>query len=243
MIIKCETIRKELKRMSDPAKAKVLAGFFKTGEGEYGEGDVFLGVTVPKIRTLTKKFRTLELDEVVKLLKSPVHEERLTALLLMVSKFQRTDESERGKICETYLEHTKWINNWDLVDLSAEKIVGPWYEGRDRTVLIRLARSPSIWERRIAILSTFHYIKRGYPAETLRIAKILLKDRHDLIHKAVGWMLREVGKRCARAVEERFLKEHAAIMPRTMLRYAVERFPEPLKRHYMEIAIQPQPQA
>lgn len=228
-----EQLRRELKKKADPKRAKLLQGFFKTGPGEYGEGDVFLGITVPESRKTAKKFKDLPLADVKKLLKSKYHEERLVALLILVHVFQ-SEEKKREAIYAFYLKNTKYINNWDLVDLSAHKIVGPWLEDKPRAILTELAKSKNLWERRIAILSTFHFINKGDCKDALRIAKMLLHDKHDLIHKAVGWMLREVGKRCSMKEEEDFLRKHYREMPRTMLRYAIERFPEKKRQGYLK---------
>jgi 3-methyladenine DNA glycosylase AlkD len=228
-----QVIRADLRSLSDPVKAKVLARFFKTGPGQYGCGDRFLGVVVPKIREVVKSHRQARDEEVLKLLRSPYHEERLAALLMLVEQYRRADASRKKGIYKLYLANAAHINNWDLVDLSAPAIVGDQLFGKDTSDLTRLALSKNLWERRIAMPSTYHSIRRGESREALRIAGILLHDTHDLIHKAVGWMLREVGKRCSREEECRFLDKHAAAMPRTMLRYAVELFPEELKRGYM----------
>lgn len=228
-----DEIRARLQMLADPQRAKVLQGFFKTGPGQYGEGDVFLGIVVPVQRKLAKEFQDLPIKEVRQLLKSPIHEERLLALLILVRQYTRGDEAKRQQIYELYLKHTRWINNWDLVDLSAEHIVGAQLAERSKQPLYDLAKSTLLWDRRIAILATFHTIKRGEFAPTLKIAAMLLEDKEDLIHKAVGWMLREVGKRDQQA-EECFLKQHYPRMPRTMLRYAIERFPKPLREGYMK---------
>lgn len=223
-------LRSDLRKFADPAKAKTLQRFFKTGEGEYGEGDIFLGATVPDSRKVAKGHSGLRMWEVEELLKSPVHEERLVAILILVEKFEA---GEREKVAEFYLRHARKVNNWDLVDLSAYKILGERVmETRDSSVLYRLAESENLWERRMAIVSTFAFIRRGVFRDTLKIAEMLLQDRHDLMHKAVGWMLREVGKRDEKALEG-FLDRHAAGMPRTALRYAVERIPEARRKVYM----------
>jgi 3-methyladenine DNA glycosylase AlkD len=228
-----ETIGKEIKRLADPEKAKILQRFFKTGPGQYGEGDIFAGVTVPVIRKLVRKHRDLPLKDTAKIVQSPVHEERLLALLILVEKYRRGDDATRKRIYSLYLKNTRYINSWDLVDLSAEHIVGAFLYGTDRAPLYRLARSKSLWERRIAILATFHDIKQGNPDHTLALADVLLADRHDLIHKAVGWMLREVGKRCSADTLRDFLRTRYPFMPRTMLRYAIERFPEAERKDYL----------
>jgi 3-methyladenine DNA glycosylase AlkD len=225
-------LHRDLRKVSTRARAKVSQSFFKTGPGQYGEGDRFLGAAVPDLRKLSIKYGALSRKDVTSLLRSRWHEERLLALLILVRQYGRADDADRTAIYKLYLANTRYINNWDLVDLSADRIVGAHLDARDRALLHKLALSPSLWERRIAILSTFHYIKNGHYEDTLTIAELLLRDEHDLIHKAVGWMLREIGKR-NQAVEERFLKTHAAKMPRTMLRYAIERFPEPLRRRYL----------
>ncbi len=228
-------ISTELRRLADGRRAKVLASFFKTGWGEYGEGDVFYGVTVPVVRGVAGKFaEKAGFDDVSKLLLSKIHEERLAALLILVHKFRHGNPAERKVIYDYYLKNTERVNNWDLVDLSAEKIVGAYLEGRDKSVLRRLAASGNPWERRISIIATFHFIKKGDANQTYEIAMLLLRDKHDLIHKAVGWMLREAGKRCSQKELEGFLGKHAKEMPRTMLRYAIERLPEAKRRRFLK---------
>ncbi len=227
-------LRAELKALGSPAKAKASAWFFKTGPGQYGEGDIFAGVTVPEQRKLARGYRDLPLGDVKQLLESAVHEERLTALIILVEQFRRADESAQELIYEFYLAHTARVNNWDLVDSSAAYIVGPWLEQRDKSILVKLAGSDSVWERRIAMLATYHYIQQGDPADALTIAGLLVNDRHDLIQKAVGWMLREIGKRCSPEAEEEFLVRHYKTMPRTMLRYAIERFPKERREQYLK---------
>lgn len=207
-----------------------MRAFFRTGRGDYGAGDRFIGVDVPAQRRLARRFGELPLDELDALLQSALHEERLVALLILVRQFQRAaDDRTRGRIFRFYLQRRHRINNWDLVDTSAEHIVGAWLADRPRQRLDQLASSPHLWSRRIAMLATFHYIKRGESADALRIANRLLEDPHPLIHKATGWMLREVGKRASIARLRAFLRAHAARMPRTMLRYAIERL-EPGER-------------
>jgi 3-methyladenine DNA glycosylase AlkD len=222
-----------LRACASEGHAVAVRRFFKTGPGEYGEGDEFLGVRVPDIRRIARSGRTLPLAGVVSLLRSALHEERLLALLVLVDRYRRGTPEIREEIYRLYLEHTRYINNWDLVDTSAEHITGAHLFARSRRPLHRLARSSCIWERRIAIMSTFYFIKHGDFDETLALAGALLHDPEDLLHKAVGWMLREVGNR-DRAAEERFLQQHAAVMPRTMLRYAIEKFPPPLRRAYLD---------
>jgi 3-methyladenine DNA glycosylase AlkD len=229
-----EIIRSELRSLSDPVKARVLARFFKTGPGDYGEGDKFYGVVVPKIRSVVKAHRKAPGREIRKLLRSQFHEERLTALLILVDQYQRGDGFQKKKIYDLYLASTAYINNWDLVDLTAPHIVGAYMNGKEPSMLTRLALSKSLWERRIAMLATFYFIRLGESREALRVAELLQRDPHDLIHKAVGWMLREVGKRCSLQAECEFLDAHAATMPRTMLRYAIERFPKRLRLHYLK---------
>jgi 3-methyladenine DNA glycosylase AlkD len=228
-----QKIQKRLRQFASKKKAKILQGFFKTGPGEYGEGDIFLGVVVPDIRRVAKEFHDAPLDEITMLLASSVHEERLLALFMLVHAYSKGDDSRKGKIFRLYLKSTKYINNWDLVDLSAPNIVGAYLLDKSRRPLYALARSRNLWKRRMAILATFPFIKRNDFDDTLGIAKILLKDDHDLMHKAVGWMLREVGKREVTA-EENFLRRHYHKMPRTMLRYAIERFSEGKRRQYLE---------
>ena len=232
MIPTVQDARARLRALGDAEDAVFLQRFFKTGPGEYGEGDRFLGIRVPPLRALVREFQHLPLAGVLELLRSEWHEERLFALLLMVRQYQTGDAEARTAIYDAYLANTRFIDNWDLVDSSAEHVVGAQLDDRDRSVLDALARSESVWERRIAIIATFHFIRRGELADTFRIAEALLGDRHDLIHKAVGWMLREAGKR-DQAAEEEFLRKHHRSMPRTVLRYAIERFPEPLRRRYL----------
>ncbi len=217
-------LRATLRRQADPTRARHVARFFKCGRGEYGEGDRFLGVTVPAQRIVARQFRDLSLADVEALLQSPIHEERLTALLILVDQFRR-HEALRASIVRLYLRRLRWVNNWDLVDTSAPQILGSWLVGRPRDRLDRMARSNNLWQRRIAMVATYRFILDGDSADAIRIATILLEDEHDLIHKAVGWMLREVGKRVGEDVLRGFLTDHAATMPRTMLRYAIERFP------------------
>jgi 3-methyladenine DNA glycosylase AlkD len=223
---------REFKALGNPDDARQARRFFKTGKGEYGEGDRFLGIRVPVIRGCVKRWRDVPLDEAGKLLRSPWHEVRMLALLLMVARYAESDSRGRNAVYRMYLDHTRYINNWDLVDCSAEHVVGAHLFARSRRPLARLARSASLWERRSAVLATFHFIKRNDFAETLVLAGTLLRDPEDLMHKAVGWMLREVGNR-DRATEERFLLKHYHAMPRTMLRYAIEKFPERERQAYL----------
>jgi len=228
-----KNIQKRLKQLASRETAKILQKFFKTGPGEYGEGDIFIGVKVPDLRKLAKEFQDITISEVRALLASSIHEERLLALLILVRNFASGDEITKKKIYELYLENTPFINSWDLVDGSAHHIVGAFLMGKNKAPLFRLAKSENLWERRIAVVSTFHFIKNDQFQETLGIAEILLTDPEDLIHKAVGWMLREIGKR-DRVAEETFLKKHSMKMPRTMLRYAIEKFPEPKRQRYLK---------
>ena len=229
-----ENIKSDTNKLKNPEKAKLLAGFFKTGKGEYGEGDKFLGLMVPQQRSVAKKYRDLKLSDVQSLLKSKFHEYRLIGLLILVHQYEKTDDDKvRTKIVSFYLKNTDYINNWDLVDLTAPKILGHWSLNHDRKILYKLAKSESLWERRISILATFTFIKNNQFDDVLKLSALLLTDSHDLIHKAVGWMLREIGKR-NQSIEENFLKKHYKTMPRTMLRYAIEKFPEKKRQFYLK---------
>ena len=225
-------LRRHLKQLGNVEIARHSTRFFKTGKGEYGEGDRFLGIRVPVLRKLVRTYPELTIVDASKLLKSQFHEERLPALLLLVALYAKSNEEERRSIYHLYLNSTDKINNWDLVDSSAEHIVGAYLCQRSKTPIYELARSPNLWERRIAMMSTYHFIKKNEYKDALRIAEILRNDSQDLIHKAVGWMLREIGKRDVR-VEELFLKTHYKHMPRTMLRYAIEKFPEEKRQGYL----------
>ncbi len=226
-------ISKILQSIANPVIAEHSQRFFKTGRGQYGEGDIFLGIRVPQLREQAGKFKALPLHEVQRLLLSAYHEERLCALLILVQKFAKETPAGQKAIYELYLKNTGRINNWDLVDLSAPQIVGAYLADKNRNILYKLARSKSLWERRIAVLATFYFIKNHQYEDALEIARMLLQDREDLIHKAVGWMLCETGKRNP-AVEKEFLKSHYPIMPRTMLRYAIEKFPEEERLNYLK---------
>jgi 3-methyladenine DNA glycosylase AlkD len=228
-----KTLRTRLRALARPRDAAILQRFFKTGKGEYGEGDVFIGVRLPELRMLCREYWGISVREIIQLLRSRVHEERLLAVLLLVDSFQRGDIAERREIYNLYLANTAFINNWDLVDSSADHIVGAWLEDRSRAPFRHLARSSSLWERRIAIIATLHFIRRDEFEETFLIADRLLEDPHDLIHKAVGWMLREVGNRNTTALR-RFLKDRYRRMPRTMLRYAIEKLPEEQRLAYLK---------
>lgn len=229
-------IQNRLAKLANPRDASFLQRFFKTAPGEYGCGDCFRGIRVPVLRKLAREYKGLTVAQAGQLLRSRFHEDRLLALFLLVGLYARAGENARAAIYRLYLERTDCINNWDLVDCSAEHIVGPFLCESDRRPLYRLARSSNLWERRIAILATFHFIKRGDFSETLKLARLLLRDEEDLIWKAVGWMLREVGKRDLEA-EESFLRVHCKQMPRVMLRYAIERFPEAKRRRYLKGAV------
>jgi len=226
-------VNKEIEKYSNKEKAKLLQGFFKTGKGEYGEGDVFLGITVPKQRQIAERFKDIGLNEIQELLNSQIHEKRLIALLILVERFKKSDEKGKKEIFEFYLNNTKRINNWDLVDLSAPNIVGAFLLDKNRDTLHKLAISENLWEKRISIISTFAFIRNNEVEDTLNISKSLLGDKHDLIHKAVGWALREVGKKNQEALED-FLRKHYKIMPRTMLRYSIEKFPEEKRQKYIK---------
>lgn len=228
------TIDQRLAAAGDPERAIHHQRFFRTGPGQYGHGDRFLGLTVPQARAIARQYRDLEVHDLSRLLDSEWHEARLVALMIAVDRFRRADAQERKAIYGFYLKKTARINNWDLVDLSAYHIAGEYLKDRSRAPLRRLARSRSLWERRIAIVATYAFIRSGELEETLRIAEMLLDDEHDLIHKAVGWMLREVGKRDV-ATLRAFLDRYAPRMPRTALRYAIERFPPAVRRRYLAI--------
>jgi 3-methyladenine DNA glycosylase AlkD len=228
-----QKIKKRLKQLANKEKAEILQRFFKTGPGEYGEGDVFIGVKVPDVRKVAKDFRDTTIGDIIVLLESAIHEERLLALFMLVQKYRSGNNRTKEDIYKLYLNKTRFINNWDLVDGSAQHIVGEHLMDKDKIPLHELASSVNLWERRIAVMATFYFIKHGKYEETLKVAKTLLNDSEDLIHKAVGWMLREVGKRDM-IVEETFLKQHYKKMPRTMLRYAIEKFPESKRQQYLK---------
>jgi 3-methyladenine DNA glycosylase AlkD len=225
-------IKEELQNIRDLEKATLLLKFFKTGKGQYGEGDIFLGIKVSEQRKIAKKHSNIPLDDIGQLLNSDFHEFRLTSLLILVLKYKKEDSIGKKEIVDFYLSHMQNINNWDLVDSSAPYILGDFLLDKDKSILYRLAKSDLLWERRIAILSTFTFIKNHKFEDALNIAEILLFDKHDLIHKAVGWMLREIGKRDDRT-EEEFLKKHYQKIPRTMLRYAIERFDNDKRKIYL----------
>jgi 3-methyladenine DNA glycosylase AlkD len=228
-----ENIRKDLEDLSDPAKAEFSPRFFKAGPGGYAEGDVFIGVTVPNIRSVARRHRDLLFSHIKHLLHSVIYEHRLAALLILVDKFARADATGREKIVRFYLDNLKYVNNWDLVDLSADKILGDYLFDKDRAILYELCDSGHLWSQRVSIMSTFFFIRKGQFDDTFRLAELLLTHKHDLIHKAVGWMLREIGKRDKKA-EESFLKKHCRTMPRTMLRYAIEKFSPEERERYLK---------
>jgi 3-methyladenine DNA glycosylase AlkD len=231
-----EEIKNKLQLLANKEIASHSQRFFKTAPGEYAEGDIFLGIRVPQLRQLAKEYKTIKVEEAKELLSSPFHEQRVLALLILNLIFSTANQEIQQQIYELYLSNTKFINNWDLVDCSAEHIVGKFLVNKDKEILYVLAKSSDLWQRRIAIIATFHFIKNNEFSETLKIAELLLLDKHDLIHKAVGWMLREVGKRNLET-EEDFLKKHYKNMPRTMLRYAIEKFPENHRQSYLKGSI------
>ncbi len=228
-------IQNELKKRADKQHAAKHQSFFKTQPGGYGEGDIFIGVRVPKIRQVAKRFKDIELVQIKELLRAEIHEYRMIALILMVNRFslKTTDLKVKENIYNLYINNKDQINNWDLIDISAPHIVGSWLFEREKDILYSLAESEVLWDRRLTIMSTLNFIRKNEFEHTLKIAKILLHDKEDLIHKAVGWMLREIGKRDLK-VEEEFLKKYFKTMPRTMLRYAIEKFPEDLRLSYLK---------
>jgi hypothetical protein len=232
---KAAALRKALAALGSPAKAAAAARFFKTGPGQYGEGDRFLGVTVPEQRALTAHYLDLPLRDLRGLLRSPIHEERLSALLILVKRFSREDEAGRESILRLYLGNSRFVNNWDLVDQSAHEIVGAWFLDKDRAPLYRLIESPMLWERRIAIVATYRFIRAGESKDVQALAARLFRDPEDLMHKAGGWMLREMGKRVSVEDLRAFLGRHAPAMPRTMLRYAIERLPQAERKRWLSI--------
>jgi 3-methyladenine DNA glycosylase AlkD len=230
-----DNLKKELRAHADLERAKTSAWFFKTAKGQYGEGDKFLGLTMPMQRKIVAKYQDLSFVEIEKLLNDPYHEMRMAAVLVLVSQFTKGDKEQQKSVFDFYLAHAKQINNWDLVDVSAGYIVGGFLNPKNIDILTKLAHSKNLWERRISIIATFYFIKNKQHEPTFKIAEILLTDKEDLIHKATGWMLREVGKRCGQETEEIFLKKHAPQMPRTMLRYSLERFVEEERKKYLSV--------
>lgn len=232
-------VREALRALADPARAVSSARFFKTGKGQYGEGDRFLGVTVPAQRGVARAHRGLPLPETEALLASALHEDRLTALLILVDTHERGDDAVKRASFDLYLRNLARVNNWDLVDSSAHLIVGAFLQAGDRRVLRKLARSPTLWERRVAMIATLAFIRAGESKDAFEIATLLLDDEQDLMHKAVGWMLREVGKYVSEDALRGYLKEHAAAMPRTALRYAIERFPAKERKEWLSVKRRP----
>lgn len=227
-------IEKELNAHENPADAEFLQRFFKTGPGEYGEGDIFIGLRVPKLRAIAKKYQDLSLEEIEKLLDSPIHEHRLAAVIIMAERAKRAQETEKKGLYQLYLRRTDRINNWDIVDSSCRDVIGGYLMDKPRDPLFKLARSPSMWERRIAMVSTWQFIRVNDLADTFKIAEMLLDDSQDLMHKATGWMLREAGKKDEAQLKD-FLDQYASVMPRTMLRYSLERLHPADKAHYMKL--------
>ena len=227
-------IQKALRSKARSEKISVYKNFFKTGKGQYGEGDEFIGVTVLDTRSIAKQFVDIHREELIPILKSKIHEDRMCALIILTYQYEKAKkDSERKEIVDFYLHHYYAGNNWDLIDCIVDRILGPWLIDKDKTLLYNFARSSNLWERRMAIITTFYFIKHNKFQETIKISEILLEDKHDLIHKAVGWMLREVGKRDLETLEN-FLKKHYKKIPRTMLRYAIEKFPESKRKKYLE---------
>ena len=231
-MINLKQLKNKLNRLADKKQAAILAGFFKTGEGQYGAGDIFLGIKVPVQRKVAREFENLSLADLQELLNNKIHECRLIALLILLSQYKKTADKDKKKFVDFYLKNTKNINNWDLVDLSCPNILGDYLLDKPRQILYKLAKSKNLWEKRISIISTFALIRQKEYNDTIKISEILLNDRHDLIHKAVGWMLREVGKRDQKILEN-FLQKHYKIMPRVMLRYAIEKFSINKRRKYL----------
>ena len=224
----------EIRALANKERANHSKRFFKTGKGEYGYGDIFLGVRVPKIRLIAKKNIGISITDMKTLIKSKYHEERLLGLIILVNKYSKSkDEKDRDQLYNIYVSSFKYVNNWDLVDVTCAHIIGKHLLNKDRSILYTWAKSNDLWTKRIAIVSTHCFIRKNDLQDTFKIAKILLNDEHDLIHKAVGWMLREAGKKDMEK-EEIFLKKHYKTMPRTMLRYAIERFPEPKRQRYLK---------
>jgi len=226
-------LQKELKKLSNPKQAKLLQGFFKTGEDQYGEGDIFLGIMMPIQRKIAQRFINLDFKDIQKLLNSKIHEYRMVALLILTYIYSQASNERKKEVYNFYLKNTKNINNWDLIDVTSHKIIGDYLKDKPREILYKLAKSENLWEKRISIISCFAFIKDNDFKDALNISKILLNDKHDLIHKAVGWVLREIGKK-DQIIEENFLKKHYKNMPRTMLRYAIERFDEDKRLRYLK---------
>lgn len=232
-MLKMRDLEKKLLKLKTQKSAEEAMRFFKCGKGQYGEGDKFLGITVPVCRKIARQFSDLSLFEIEKLIKNSWHEIRFVALIILVEKFKKVEGKEKKKIFNLYLKNTKYINNWDLVDVSAYYIVGSFLQDKDRNILYKLSKSKSLWERRISIVTTFCFIRNGAFKDTLDISKILSKDKEDLIHKACGWMLREVGKKDKKVLVD-FLEENLKIIPRTTLRYAIEKMNEKERKYFMK---------
>ncbi|MCA9488012.1 MAG: DNA alkylation repair protein [Nanoarchaeota archaeon] len=228
-----EQLKKDLNKLASPEKAKLYQRFFKTGKGEYGEGDKFIGLTMPEQRAIAKDYLNLSLPKIQELLKNKIHEYRMTGLVILVNKYKKANEKDREEIFNFYLNNAKNINNWDLVDVTCPKIMGNFLLDKNKKILYTLVHSENLWEKRIAIISTMAFIDNGEFEDTLAISELLLKDKHDLIHKAVGWMLREVGKK-DESVLKKFLREHYKDLPRTTLRYSIERFPEKERKKWLK---------
>lgn len=233
-MIDAQNVRNELRKISSNARAKSSMTFFKTGKSGYAADDRFIGVSVPNCRAVSKEFKDLEFGEIKKLLDSKVHEEREVALFILKFKHAKASDQEKKKISEFYLKNLKQVNNWNLVDGSADSLLGPYLSSSKEDLLLKFAQSKNLWERRIAMVATYYFIKQGDFKDALRIAEILLEDKEDLIQKAVGWMLREVGKKCSEEELVKFLRKHYSKMSRTTLRYAIERFPEERRKNYLK---------
>lgn len=226
-------VKKELQVKTNPSKIKIYSNFFKTGKGEYGEGDKFLGITVPEQRSIAKKYLDLSLDDIESLLQSDIHEHRLTSLLILVEQYKKASETEKEKIVTFYLKNAQRVNNWDLVDLTAPNILGPYLINKDKKILYTLSKSSNLWEKRIAIVATLAFIRKEEFEDTLKISELYLNEKHDLLQKATGWMLREMGKKNEQVLEE-FLQKNFKNMPRTMLRYSIERLSKERREFYMK---------
>lgn len=237
-MLNAHAVINELKKLGTPERAKGSAWYFKTGKGQYGYGDVFVGVTVPEQRKVAKKYSDISEDEILKLLKNKIHESRFTALLILVSQYEKAEKEKNEKqmknVSKFYLANTKYINNWDLVDTSASYILGKYLLKKERKILYKLAKSKNLWEKRISVVATFAFIRENQLEDSLELAEIHLVDTHDLMHKAVGWMLREVGKKSEKTLDK-FLTKHIKSIPRTTLRYAIERFPLPKRKMYLTL--------
>ncbi|MDH5656047.1 MAG: DNA alkylation repair protein [Spirochaetia bacterium] len=234
MSVLLQNLKIELKSLADRKVAEHSQRYFKTGPGEYGEGDVFIGLRMPQIRSLAKKYSKLSFSDIENLLKSEIHEKRMLAVILLVNAYKKAAEPDQKKIYQMYFKNKKYINNWDLIDVSCPHVMGGYLYKNDRSVLFKLAASGNLWDKRLAVMSTFYFIRNGDFNDSFKICEMLLDDEEDLIHKAAGWMLREIGKRNPKE-EEKFLDRHAEKMPRTMLRYALERFSESKRKKYMSV--------